>query len=41
MPFLKIQVNKPLADAEAKALAAKSSAVVADQLGKPERYVMT
>jgi phenylpyruvate tautomerase len=41
MPFLKIQVNRPLADAEAKALAAKSSAVVADQLGKPERYVMT
>ncbi|MGD2137500.1 MAG: phenylpyruvate tautomerase MIF-related protein [Gammaproteobacteria bacterium] len=41
MPFLKIQTNRPLADDAAKALAAKSSAVVAQQLGKPERYVMT
>lgn len=41
MPFLKIQTNRPLPEADAKALAAKSSAVVAEQLGKPERYVMT
>jgi phenylpyruvate tautomerase PptA (4-oxalocrotonate tautomerase family) len=41
MPFLKIQTNKPLGEADAKALAAKSSATVAEQLGKPEQYVMT
>ena len=41
MPFLKIQTNRPLPEADAKSLAARSSAVVAEQLGKPERYVMT
>jgi phenylpyruvate tautomerase PptA (4-oxalocrotonate tautomerase family) len=41
MPFLRIQTNQPLTDAEASALAARASAVVAAQLGKPERYVMT
>jgi phenylpyruvate tautomerase PptA (4-oxalocrotonate tautomerase family) len=41
MPFLKIQTNRSLPEADAKALAASSSAVVAEQLGKPERYVMT
>lgn len=41
MPFLKIQTNRPLPEADAKALATRSSAVVAEQLGKPERYVMT
>jgi phenylpyruvate tautomerase PptA (4-oxalocrotonate tautomerase family) len=41
MPFLRIQTNQPLTDAEAGTLAARASAVVAEQLGKPERYVMT
>jgi len=41
MPFLRIQTNQPLNDAEARSLAARASAVVAEQLGKPERYVMT
>jgi phenylpyruvate tautomerase PptA (4-oxalocrotonate tautomerase family) len=41
MPFLKIQTNRSLSEAEAKSLVARSSAVVAEQLGKPERYVMT
>jgi phenylpyruvate tautomerase PptA (4-oxalocrotonate tautomerase family) len=40
MPFLKIQTNHPLPEPEAKALAARASALVAEQLGKPERYVM-
>lgn len=40
MPFLKIQTNTELPEAAAKALAASASAVVAAQLGKPERYVM-
>jgi phenylpyruvate tautomerase len=41
MPFLRIQTNQPLTDVEASTLAARASAVVATQLGKPERYVMT
>jgi phenylpyruvate tautomerase PptA (4-oxalocrotonate tautomerase family) len=41
MPFLRIQTNRPLPEADTKSLAARSSAVVAEQLGKPERYVMT
>jgi phenylpyruvate tautomerase PptA (4-oxalocrotonate tautomerase family) len=41
MPYLKIQTNQPLTEEASKALAARSSAVVAEQLGKPERYVMT
>ena len=40
MPFLRIQTNQPLPAEAARALGAKSSAVVAEQLGKPERYVM-
>jgi phenylpyruvate tautomerase PptA (4-oxalocrotonate tautomerase family) len=41
MPFLKIQTNQSLSAGDAKALAGKASALVAEQLGKPERYVMT
>jgi phenylpyruvate tautomerase len=41
MPFLRIQTNHPLSDTEARSLAARATTVVADQLGKPERYVMT
>ncbi len=40
MPFLRIQTNQHLSDSEASALAARASVVVAEQLGKPERYVM-
>ena len=41
MPFLRIQTNHPLNEADARSLASSSSALVAEQLGKPERYVMT
>lgn len=41
MPFLKIQTNQSLSEVDSKSVAAKSSALVAEQLGKPERYVMT
>ena len=41
MPFLKIQTNQVLPEASAKGLASKASALVAEQLGKPESYVMT
>jgi phenylpyruvate tautomerase PptA (4-oxalocrotonate tautomerase family) len=41
MPFLRIQTNQPMADADARSLAGRSSALVAELLGKPERYVMT
>ncbi len=41
MPFLKIQTNQALSETDSKLLAAKSSTLVAEQLGKPERYVMT
>lgn len=40
MPFLKIQTNTTLPEAAVTSLAARASAVVAEQLGKPERYVM-
>ena len=40
MPFLKIQTNQPLDESAARDLAARASATVASQLGKPERYVM-
>jgi phenylpyruvate tautomerase PptA (4-oxalocrotonate tautomerase family) len=40
MPFLKIQTNHALSGTDARALAGKASALVAEQLGKPERYVM-
>jgi len=41
MPVLKIQTNRILPEEAAKALASKASALVAEQLGKPESYVMT
>jgi phenylpyruvate tautomerase PptA (4-oxalocrotonate tautomerase family) len=41
MPFLKILTNSELPTEQAKTLAAKASALVAEQLGKPESYVMT
>jgi phenylpyruvate tautomerase PptA (4-oxalocrotonate tautomerase family) len=41
MPFLKIQLNRSLGEPEARSLAARASTLVAEQLGKPERYVMT
>ncbi len=41
MPLLRIQTNLELPVADAKALAAKASALVSEQLGKPESYVMT
>jgi phenylpyruvate tautomerase len=40
MPFLSIRTNTELAADKASALAARASALVAEQLGKPERYVM-
>ena len=40
MPFLKIQTNQPVDTALARSLASRASAMVAAQLGKPERYVM-
>ncbi len=40
MPLLKIQTNVPVDDATANELLARGSATVAEQLGKPERYVM-
>ena len=40
MPFLRIQTNHNLNEAEASALAGKASQLVSEQLGKPERYVM-
>jgi phenylpyruvate tautomerase PptA (4-oxalocrotonate tautomerase family) len=40
MPFLRIQTSKPLPEADARSLAAHASALVAEQLGKPESYVM-
>jgi phenylpyruvate tautomerase PptA (4-oxalocrotonate tautomerase family) len=41
MPYLKIQTNQNLPVEGAKNLARKASALVANQLGKPESYVMT
>jgi phenylpyruvate tautomerase PptA (4-oxalocrotonate tautomerase family) len=40
MPFLRIQTNQQLSGEDAGALAGMASALVAEQLGKPERYVM-
>ncbi len=40
MPYLKIQLNKPLEEAKMKTLLAEASRKLADELGKPERYVM-
>lgn len=40
MPYLKIQTSTELPAAAAKSMAARASALIAAQLGKPERYVM-
>jgi phenylpyruvate tautomerase PptA (4-oxalocrotonate tautomerase family) len=40
MPLLKIQSNQSLDDARANQLVSAASKLVAEQLGKPERYVM-
>lgn len=40
MPYLKIQINRNLSDAACQTLAAKISRRLADELNKPERYVM-
>jgi phenylpyruvate tautomerase PptA (4-oxalocrotonate tautomerase family) len=41
MPFLRIQTNQVLGSEESSSLAVRAAAIVAEQLGKPERYVMT
>ena len=40
MPYLRIQTNQTVDEARAQQLIARASALVAEQLGKPERYVM-
>jgi len=40
MPLLKIQSNQSVEPAAAEQLISTASRLVADQLGKPERYVM-
>ena len=40
MPVLKIETNAPAADGAGTALLQAASRLVADALGKPERYVM-
>lgn len=40
MPYLKIQSNQSVAAQAGKALLQKASRLVAQQLGKPENYVM-
>ena len=40
MPYLKIQTNQEQVATKAKAFIQKASLLVADKLGKPERYVM-
>ena len=40
MPYLKIQTNKPLTEESVKQLLIKASCQVANELGKPEKYVM-
>ena len=40
MPMLKIQTNTPVAEATKKVLVTVASGIVAEMLGKPERYVM-
>lgn len=40
MPYLKIQTNQELDASEGKNLIEKASGLVAEKLGKPERYVM-
>jgi phenylpyruvate tautomerase PptA (4-oxalocrotonate tautomerase family) len=40
MPLLKIQSNQPVENAAAEQLISTASKLVAEQLGKPESYVM-
>lgn len=40
MPYLKIQINRPLDAEKSKALLAAASQQMAKELAKPERYVM-
>lgn len=40
MPYLKIQTNQVLDETAQLALMKKASATIAEQLGKPENYVM-
>jgi phenylpyruvate tautomerase PptA (4-oxalocrotonate tautomerase family) len=40
MPFLSIQSNTELTTEQTSELTARASALVSEQLGKPERYVM-
>lgn len=40
MPYLKIQTNQTVSAEQAQSLIGKASALVAEQLGKPEKYVM-
>jgi phenylpyruvate tautomerase PptA (4-oxalocrotonate tautomerase family) len=40
MPYLKIQTNTSINNDDSKSLAKKASSLVAEQLGKPEKYVM-
>ena len=40
MPYLKIQTNQSPDDTQQQALLEKASALVAEQLSKPENYVM-
>lgn len=40
MPFLKIQSNQSLTDSQQQTLLAEASRLVANELGKPENYVM-
>nr|VFK33689.1 MAG: Phenylpyruvate tautomerase PptA, 4-oxalocrotonate tautomerase family [Candidatus Kentron sp. MB]VFK76305.1 MAG: Phenylpyruvate tautomerase PptA, 4-oxalocrotonate tautomerase family [Candidatus Kentron sp. MB] len=41
MPYLKIQTNIVIDDSKKQSVLAKVSADVAQQMGKPERYMMT
>ena len=40
MPYLRIQTNAAVSEPDAHKLIERASALVAEQLGKPERYVM-
>ena len=40
MPYLKIQTNQTVTPDQAQALITKASELVANELGKPEKYVM-
>lgn len=40
MPYLRIQSNKPLDTTQSNSFIQKASGLVAEKLGKPERYVM-